>query len=69
MMDNGTGVPAERFVHLGQPFARLSETSGSGVGLFVCRRIVKRLGGALSFIAPDGPARGLTVSIDLPGER
>jgi signal transduction histidine kinase len=69
MTDNGSGVSAERFVHLGQPFARLSETSGSGVGLFVCRQIVKRLGGALSFIAPDGPSRGLTVSIELPGER
>jgi signal transduction histidine kinase len=69
MTDNGGGVSAERFVHLGQPFARLSETSGSGVGLFVCRQIVKRLGGALSFIAPDGSTRGLTVSIELPGER
>jgi signal transduction histidine kinase len=69
MTDNGSGVSAERFVHLGQPFARLSETSGSGVGLFVCRQIVKRLGGALSFIAPDGSTRGLTVSIELPGER
>jgi signal transduction histidine kinase len=69
MTDNGSGVPAERFVHLGQPFARLSDTSGSGVGLFVCRQIVKRLGGALSFVAPEGSAHGLTVSIELPGER
>jgi signal transduction histidine kinase len=67
--DNGRGLAADRFAHLGEPFARISTTSGTGVGLFVCRQIIGRLGGALRFVGPARPGGGLTVVIDLPGER
>jgi signal transduction histidine kinase len=63
--DNGRGVSPEAISRLGQLFARVGETSGTGVGLFVCGRLVSRMGGRLSFRAPpDG--RGLVVVIDLP---
>jgi signal transduction histidine kinase len=69
MSDNGRGLPAEAFAHLGQPFARVSSTSSSGVGLFVCRQIVARLGGDLRFARPAAPGQGLVVVVDLPGAR
>lgn len=62
--DNGRGVPDGRLGDLGTPFSRVSDTSGTGVGLYVSRQIVTRLGGTVSFRA--GAPRGLTVSIELP---
>ena len=67
--DNGRGVSPDRFAHLGEPFSRLSDTSGTGVGLFVCRQIVTRLGGSLRFMGPAQGQHGLTISIELPGPR
>jgi signal transduction histidine kinase len=66
--DNGRGVPANRLADLGAPFSRVSETSGTGVGLYVSRQIVMRLGGSLTF-AIDAARGGLVVSIELPGAR
>jgi signal transduction histidine kinase len=66
--DNGRGVPAGRLGDLGAPFSRVSETSGTGVGLYVSRQIVTRLGGSLTF-AMDVAQGGLTVSIELPSAR
>jgi signal transduction histidine kinase len=67
--DNGRGVLQARFGHLGEPFSRISDTSGTGVGLFVCRQIVTRLGGSLRFAGPEPGRHGLTVSVELPGTR
>jgi signal transduction histidine kinase len=67
--DNGRSVPADAFAHLGEPFARPGATSGTGVGLFVCRQIVKRLGGDMRFVGPSRAGEGLTIAIDLPGNR
>ena len=63
--DNGSGVPANRLADLGAPFARVSETTGTGVGLYVSRQIVTRLGGALTFTM-DRAGGGLTACIELP---
>ena len=67
--DNGRGVPPDRIADLGTPFSRVSNTSGTGVGLFVSRQIVTRLGGSLRFLKSDTPGDGLTVSVELPGDR
>lgn len=67
--DNGGGVPADRLARLGEPFTRVSETSGTGVGLFVCRRLIGRLGGVMRFAGSDRAGEGLTVTVDLPGDR
>lgn len=66
--DNGRGVPAGRLADLGAPFSRVSDTSGTGVGLYVSRQIVARLGGSLSF-AMDASQGGLIVSVELPSAR
>ncbi|MEO8483532.1 MAG: HAMP domain-containing sensor histidine kinase [Acidobacteriota bacterium] len=74
--DNGRGVPGGRVAELGEPFSRVSDTSGTGVGLFVSRQIIARLHGAMRFSTgqpdPTGPGAthgGLTVSIELPSAR
>jgi len=67
--DDGRGVPPEVFAGLGQPFARGGHTSGTGMGLFVCRQLVARMNGVLQFVPPASAGRGLTVVLDLPGPR
>lgn len=65
--DNGVGFEPEEAGRLFGMFARLGATatrSGSGVGLALCDRVVRRLGGR---IAADGrPGRGATFTIELP---
>ena len=63
--DNGRGVDADALAQLGEPFARPGETSGTGVGLYVCRLLVKRMKGSMSFLQAHGGS-GLRVVIDLP---
>jgi signal transduction histidine kinase len=64
--DNGTGVSPANLAHLGEPFSRPSTTSGTGMGLHVSRRLVSRMGGAMSFGVAGG---GLIVTIQLPEAR
>jgi signal transduction histidine kinase len=66
-VDDGSGVPVEAFDGLGEPFARSGNTSGSGIGLFVCTQLVTRMRGALRFVRPESSGRGLTVVLELPG--
>ena len=69
VMDNGRGVPVSTLPVLGEPFARTSASSGTGVGLFVCRQLVTRMGGTLSFAPPPPGSTGLSAVLELPGER
>lgn len=57
--DNGEGVPEEQRRRIFEPFVRLhgSEHSpGSGMGLAICRRLVKRCGGHLRVADHEGGA-------------
>jgi signal transduction histidine kinase len=54
---------------LGQPFTRSGPSSGSGVGIFVCRQLAERMGGALRFPRDAGAEPGLAVDLELPGAR
>ena len=65
--DDGSGISPEGLAQLGEPFARPSATSGTGVGLHVSRRLVGRMGGAMRF-GVAGRA-GVVVTIDLPEAR
>jgi signal transduction histidine kinase len=67
--DDGRGVPAPHLARLGEPFVRPSATSGTGVGLFVCRQIVDRMGGRLRVIGASARGQGLTIAVELPGDR
>jgi signal transduction histidine kinase len=67
--DDGRGVSLSIVPRLGQPFTRSGPSSGSGVGLFVCRQLAARMGGALRFPRDTGAGPGLTVDLELPGAR
>jgi signal transduction histidine kinase len=62
--DDGRGASAEVIETLGRPFTRPTPMSGTGVGLFVSRRLVRRMRGELAFAA--APGEGFTAVVDLP---
>jgi two-component system sensor histidine kinase QseC len=65
--DEGPGVPAEERKKLGRRFHRLNtmDSSGSGLGLFIAKRIAQLHGGTISF--GERPTRaGLAVTVILP---
>ena len=61
--DDGHGFHGD-FSRLGSLFTRHTKSSGSGVGLYISRQLVKRMGGALTF-AP-GAAGGFVAALSLP---
>jgi signal transduction histidine kinase len=65
--DNGSGTSPESLAQLGEPFARPSATSGTGVGLHVSRRLIGRMGGTMGFGVAAGA--GVAVTITLPEAR
>lgn len=67
--DNGEGVPTDSLRRLGEAFVRPGVTSGTGVGLYVCRQLVTRMRGTMSFGSATGPNHGLRVAIQLPEAR
>lgn len=64
--DNGRGVPPDGFDSLGHPFTRAGDTGGSGMGLFVCRQLIARMRGAITFRRPGPGETGLAVDLELP---
>src|SRR5262245_47110758 len=71
--DNGPGIPAKlrrkifgRFVRLGSELER--KTAGTGLGLYIVRMLVKRLGGRIQVRSqPDG--KGTVFELELPMAR
>jgi signal transduction histidine kinase len=66
--DDGSGIPAEDRDHLFERFARgrrarEAAVPGSGLGLYLCRRIAEAHGG---WIRLDATTRGTSVSVGLP---
>jgi signal transduction histidine kinase len=64
--DDGAGVPAEMLKRLGSPFFT-TKAGGSGLGLFLARRLVESAGGELRLQSEAG--RGTTVTVRLPRRR
>lgn len=62
--DNGPGIPPERREECFEMGERGPDSDGSGMGLFLARTVVERLGGRLRIV--DGDAPGTTVAIELP---
>lgn len=62
--DSGPGIPAEILPHLFQRFYRPFPTSGSGLGLYICRQIVEAHGGKIW--AESQLGQGTTFHILLP---
>jgi signal transduction histidine kinase len=66
--DDGRGIPAEDRDHIFERFFRGAravdgQVPGSGLGLYLCRRIVEAHGG---WIRLDATTRGTSVSVGLP---
>jgi len=67
--DHGAGIPAEEQMQLFQPFQRGRSAQrkgipGTGLGLYVSRRIVEEHGGALTLTSEEG--KGTVVTVQLP---
>jgi signal transduction histidine kinase len=67
--DGGPGIPAERREEVFQRFARwrprgYEDVPGSGLGLFICRGIVREHGGDVTIA--NGAERGTILRISLP---
>jgi signal transduction histidine kinase len=61
--DDGQGFSGD-FGQLGTLFLRPTPSSGSGVGLYISRQLVKRMGGTLSFV--PGERIGFVAKLSLP---
>ncbi|TDL89440.1 sensor histidine kinase [Meridianimarinicoccus aquatilis] len=58
-VDNGTGIPAESQTLIFEKFSRLSDQSaagGAGLGLAICREIMTKLGGSVTYLPGQGGA-------------
>ena len=68
VVDGGRGIPAEDRDHVFERFyrgrrVREAQVPGSGLGLYLCRRIVEAHGG---WIRLDATTRGTSISVGLP---
>lgn len=66
--DSGPGIPAEIRDSLFSPFATTrAEQGGSGLGLYICRKIVTDLGGTIT-LEPPVPGTGAAFRVEFPAE-
>lgn len=61
--DDGAGASGDLSMALDRPFVRPSKTSGSGVGLYVCGRLLTQMHGRIRVM---GGQPGFSVAIELP---
>ena len=61
--DNGPGIPPEVLSRLGNPFVT-TRAQGTGLGLFLTRRLIESAGGSLQI--ESAPGRGTTCTVRLP---
>jgi len=69
VVDHGPGIPASDRERVFDRFIQLDQTStrsqgGTGLGLFICRKLASQLGAALELRATDGG--GCTFTVTLP---
>jgi signal transduction histidine kinase len=65
VIDNGQGIPKEAQPKIFDMFFRASENSkGSGLGLYIVKDMIERLGGSIALNSEKG--EGTTFSIILP---
>ena len=67
--DHGIGIPPEEQARVFERFHRLDPNmtrgvGGTGLGLYICRELVQRMGGRIWVTSREGS--GSTFSFDLP---
>jgi signal transduction histidine kinase len=64
-VDNGIGIPAPDRDFIFEKFARVGEqkTGGAGLGLAICKEIIARLGGQISYLSGR---RGAAFRVQIP---
>jgi signal transduction histidine kinase len=72
IVDDGIGVPPERRAELFERYARVHDASkssaaGTGLGLFITKALVEKMGGAIGYRAGDGG--GSVFWFELPAAR
>ena len=65
--DDGPGVDADRADTIFEPFIHGSAQDGAGLGLSICRQIIRGMGGRIW--AENNPGRGATFAFDLEVDR
>ncbi|MEM8537877.1 MAG: ATP-binding protein, partial [Pseudomonadota bacterium] len=66
-IDNGSGIAPENSVMIFEKFSRVSDEAkagGAGLGLAICREIMRRLGGEIDYL-PQSNATGFRVVLPL----
>jgi two-component system sensor histidine kinase HydH len=64
--DTGVGIPADRLEKIFEPFVSYKGEQGAGLGLAICRKVVKEHGGSLEVTSEVGV--GSTFVVSLPVE-
>jgi signal transduction histidine kinase/CheY-like chemotaxis protein len=69
--DDGIGIPPDKLGHIFELFAQVDSTlerrhDGLGIGLTLAKRMAELHGGTINAYS-DGPGRGSTFSVSLPG--
>ncbi len=65
--DTGSGIPKSLQQKVFEPFVTTKEATGTGLGLWITKDIVKRQGGSLSVRScTSGPSRGTCMSVFFP---
>jgi signal transduction histidine kinase len=68
-VDNGSGIPKNSQDLIFEKFSRLSDQAaagGAGLGLAICREIMHRLGGTVSYLPGQG---GAAFRVSMPSGR
>jgi signal transduction histidine kinase len=63
--DDGPGIAPERLGQLFQPFVTTGKPTGTGLGLYLCRRYVELMQGEIR--VSSRPGQGATFTLRLPG--
>ncbi len=64
--DDGPGIAERQREELFKPFVTVGKMSGTGLGLYLCRRYIELLGGTITIAV--GPLGGAAFVMVLPGE-